>query len=149
MPAAHVAIGHLNKMLGDPEFLKDPDRRNQLARLYEPTVDLGEITAQMIGDDSPLGYAMRGADPSTIGTILSHLPESVLEAARAVVYRNLQRETPLGMTFAWLPAYEHEITVCESPATKSSPGWITVVIKGRYPADPHPVTGRAMEPPTG
>ena len=47
-------------------------------------------------------------------------------------HRNLEREEPFGMTFAWAPAYDWELTVWESPPTDISPGWITVLIKGRW-----------------
>ena len=43
------------------------------------------------------------------------------------MHRNLEREEPFGMTFAWVP------------------GWITVLVKSRYPTDQQPVTAKDMD----
>jgi len=37
------------------------------------------------------------------------------------------------------------VTVWESPPTDATPGWITVLITGRYPKDKHPITQVAQE----
>jgi len=94
---------------------------------------------------SAMGDSVPGADPSRIAQLLRGEPPTIIEAQRAVVRRNLEREEPFGMTFAWAPAYDWELTVWESPPTDISPGWITVLIKGRYPSDQQPVTGKDMD----
>ena len=146
-----AAIGHLNRMYGDPQFLKE--HRETLLPLYgaaadpmQGAADLARSTERMLGDDSPLGEAIAGADPQRVSKALQQLPATILEAQRAVVHRNLQRAEPYGMTFAWAPGYDAELTVWESPPTSASPGWITVLMRSRYPADSHPVTGVAADP---
>jgi len=145
-----TAIGHLNKMFGDTDFLRE--NRGQLLDLYKPSdgredavASLSRTTQQMLGADSPLGEAIRNIEPSKIAKILEAQPVTILEAQRAVVHANLQRDEPYGMTFAWAPSYDFEINVWESPPTDATPGWITVLTKGRYPKDKHPITGRSQE----
>ena len=145
MPGMQVALSFLNKMLGDPEQLRSD--RDNLLNLFRP----GQTVNEMVGvADTLLNQAMQGgsvpgADPSKIAQLLRGEPPTIIEAQRAVVRRNLEREEPFGMTFAWAPAYDWELTVWESPPTDISPGWITVLIKGRYPSDQQPVTGKDMD----
>ena len=145
MPGMQVALSFLNKMLGDPELLRRD--RDNLLNLFRP----GQTVNEMVGvADTLLNQAMQGgsvpgADPSRIAQLLRGEPPTIIEAQRAVVRRNLEREEPFGMTFAWAPAYDWELTVWESPPTDISPGWITVLIKGRYPTDQQPVTGKDMD----
>jgi hypothetical protein len=145
-----TAIGHLNRMFGDTEFLRE--HREALLPLYSPSADPGQAAADvmrstehMLSEHSPLGESIQGIDPGRIARILQQQPATIIEAQRAVVHRNLQREEPYGMTFAWAPAYDYEVNVWESPPTDATPGWITVLIKSRYPRDPHPITATAME----
>lgn len=145
-----TAIGHLNRMFGDTDFLRD--NRESLLELYKPSethedaaAALVRTTEQMLGKDSPLGEAIRNVEPSKIAKILEQQPATIMEAQRAVVHANLKREEPYGMTFAWVPGYDYEVNVWESPPTDATPGWITVLIKTRYPKDPHPITKQAME----
>lgn len=141
-----VGLGHLNRMFGDPALLRE--HRDALLALYSPSdgaID-GEpsvvrTTSHMLGQDSPLGSAVQGIDPEQITGVLRRLSPTIIEAARAIVYGNLQRQEPYGMTFAWRPGYDHELTVWESTSADNSPGWITVLIKSRYPLDPHPISG--------
>ena len=150
MPFFQVAIGHLNRMFGIPEFLE----RNGpvLLDLFRPsdhpegTPDrLVETTLLLLGDESPLGEGLKDVDIGRIARLVAQQPPAILEAERAAVYRNLQREKPYGMTFAWAPGYDYEVTVWESPPTAASPGWITVLIKTRYPSDPQPGTNSPMD----
>jgi len=144
MPGMQVALSFLNKMLGDPELLRRD--RDNLLNLFRP----GQTVNEMVGVadtvlSSAMGDSVPGADPSRIAQLLRGEPPTIIEAQRAVVRRNLEREEPFGMTFAWAPAYDWELTVWESPPTDISPGWITVLIKGRYPTDQQPVTGKDMD----
>ncbi len=150
MPLFQVAIGHLNRMFGIPEFLER--NRPVLLDLFRPsdhpegTPDrLVETTLLLLGDESPLGEGLKDVDIGRIARLVAQQPPAILEAERAAVYRNLQREKPYGMTFAWAPGYDYEVTVWESPPTAASPGWITVLIKTRYPSDPHPGTNSPMD----
>ena len=145
-----TAIGHLNRMFGDTDFLRD--NRESLLEMYAPSAShedavasLARNTERMLGTDSPLGEAIKNVEPSRIARILEQQPATIMEAQRAVVHANLQRTEPYGMTFAWAPGYDYEVTVWESPPTDATPGWITVLIKSRYPKDKHPITGNAMD----
>jgi hypothetical protein len=145
MPALQVALSFLNKVLGDPEYLRR-DRVN-LLNLFRPgqTVnDMVDMTAQLLGG-ALAGGTVTGADPTKIAALLKGEPPTIIETQRAVVQRNLEREEPFGMTFAWAPAYDWELNVWESPPTEISPGWITVLVKSRYPSDQQPVTGKPMD----
>jgi len=141
-----AAISHMNRMFGDPEFLRA--NREQILELYKPpengenVATIARNTQQMLGDESALGEGIRNVAASDVAKIIEDIPSTILEAQRAVVHANLQRDEPFGMTFAWAPGYDHEVTIWESPPTANTPGWITVLVKGRHPKDKHPITGR-------
>jgi hypothetical protein len=139
MPGMQTALSMLNKILGDPVYL----RRNKadLLNLFGPDQSVND----MVGMAEQLLDGQGVNNAQSIAKLLAGEPPTIIEAQRAVVYRNLQREEPFGMTFAWAPAYDTELTVWESPPTEISGGWITVLIKGRYPSDEHPVTGKGMD----
>jgi hypothetical protein len=144
MPAMHVALAQANGVFGDPALLIE--HRAALLERFAPNADHADIASYIVSAQGPLGKPLSGnLNPGLIGNLAGKLPATVMEVSRAVIHQNLQRETPLGMTFAWMPAYEHEITVCESPATDYSPGWITILMRGLYPTDPHPITGVAID----
>ena len=144
MPFMHVALNFTNQLFGDPTLLVQ--HRDQLLELFQPGADHNAVASLLSSADGPLQRDLPGeVDRATVGRYAGRLPATIMEVSRAVVYQNLQRETPLGMTFAWMPAYEHEITVCESPATGDTPGWITILMRGRYPGDPHPITGVGID----
>ncbi len=69
------------------------------------------------------------------------IPLGLLEMLRALYLYNLDGPR-LGIQFAWMPGYDWELTVAECPGTSDSPGAITVLIRGRYPRDPHPASLR-------
>lgn len=137
MPAMQVALSHLNRMLGDLDLLVE--HREALLALFDPDADLEHTLDELLGEGSPLGQAVQGVEVGTVVDVLRRLPPTIRDAQRAVVYKNLEREEPYGMTFAWAPAYDHEVTVWESPPTEVSVGWVTVLLKGRYPTDIQPV----------
>jgi hypothetical protein len=143
MPAMHVALAHANGLFGDPDLVLQ--HKEKLVDLFGPGANRHDIAAFVAGADGPMGKALpAGVSQAAVGNYAAELPETIMEVSRAVIFQNLQRDRPLGMTFAWLPAYEHEITVCESPATEHTPGWITVLMRGIYPGDPHPITKVAI-----
>jgi hypothetical protein len=137
VPYLDVAFAHVSLMFGDPEFLVT--NRDVLLEIFAPGNNMADATFRMIGEDSPIGYPMHGADPEDVTEVAAALPPLLMEVSRAVVFDNLQRAEPVGMTFSWQPDYEHSVTVWESPPTQVSPGWINVVFKGRYPGDTHPM----------
>jgi hypothetical protein len=70
------------------------------------------------------------------------------ESLRALVFHNLtEREGgPIGMTFAWAPAYDWELGIWEAAGTPDSRGGITVLLNSRYPRDTIPVEGPPRSP---
>ncbi len=69
---------------------------------------------------------------------LKSLPPGFDAMLRALFYSNLERRKPLGITFAWMPAYDFELRVWECEDTAVSVGGITVMLGSRYPLDAHP-----------
>ena len=67
------------------------------------------------------------------------VPEVVQETVRSVLYHALTTSPPTGVTMAWAPGYDHEVTVWQAPDSSTTKGGITVLIKGRYPGDTHPL----------
>jgi hypothetical protein len=63
------------------------------------------------------------------------MPPAIQETLRGVIHTALSASPPRLVTFAWAPAYDFEVTVWDAPCG------ITVLIKGRYPADPEPNRG--------
>jgi hypothetical protein len=127
MPAMHVALAHANGLFGDPDLVLQ--HKETLVDLFGPGANRHDIAAFVAGADGPMGKALpAGVNQAAVGNYAAKLPETIMEVSRAVIYQNLQRE----------------ITVCESPATEHTPGWITVLMRGIYPGDPHPITGVAI-----
>ena len=83
-----------------------------------------------------------------IKEFMASTPGGILESMRALLYYNLTRTDdagasldPLPMTFAWLPGYDHELTISQSENTEHTMGGITVVVRSSYPSDRHPLGG--------
>lgn len=74
---------------------------------------------------------------------LATAPGSFLEVLRGVIHHALSTEPPTPVTFAWAPGYDFEVTVWQAADTKTTRGGITVLLKSRYPDDPHPLRGGA------
>jgi hypothetical protein len=70
---------------------------------------------------------------------LQQMPVAIHEAVRAVIRANLMRDQPLPITFAWQPGYDWELTVNDVASTDETEGGITVILRSRYPKDPHPL----------
>ena len=102
MPFLDTAFAHVSQMFGDPEFLVD--NRDALSELFAPGKDMADTTRHMLSAESPLQRAMKGADPNDARVVADALPRLLMEVSRAVVYDNLQREAPVGITFSWQPA---------------------------------------------
>jgi hypothetical protein len=74
------------------------------------------------------------ADPTTHEpAVIDRLPLGTREALRALIYANLQRPEPYGITLAWAPGPDYELTIWEAAPTAGSRGGITVLIKTVVP----------------
>jgi hypothetical protein len=67
------------------------------------------------------------------------VPQIFHEQVRSAIHHALTASPPIPITFAWAPAYDHEVSLWQAPDTKLTNGGITVVVKGRYPVDTHPL----------
>jgi len=74
---------------------------------------------------------------------VAQAPSSFHEAIRSVIHHALSADPPIPVTFAWAPGYDFELSLWQSGDTKLTRGGITVLIKSRYPDDPHPLRGKA------
>lgn len=70
---------------------------------------------------------------------MKNVPQIFHESVRSAIYLALTARPPTQITFAWAPSYDHEVTVWQAPDTDVTKGGITVVVKGRYPVDTHPL----------
>lgn len=76
------------------------------------------------------------------------VPEVFQETVRSVLHHAVNTTPPTNVTIAWAPGYDHEITVWQAPDSNATKGGITVLIKGRYPGDTHPLApGTPAGPP--
>jgi hypothetical protein len=78
---------------------------------------------------------------------MKNVPQIFHESVRGAIYLALTAKPPTQITFAWAPAYDHEVTIWQAPDTDVTKGGITVVVKGRYPADAHPLLARSAAMP--
>lgn len=134
MPAAQTMLPRVNALATPPMIGEvDPD-------LFAPGTDLVEALAEL--------EVVGGTDPEVFHEYLASIPAGMQESLRALVYHNLtQREGgPIGMTFAWAPAYDWELRIWEAAGTPDSRGGITVLLCSRYPRDPVPADGPAPAP---
>ncbi len=74
---------------------------------------------------------------------LEQLPGSIQEAFRSIVYYALSTDPPTPITFAWAPGYDYELTIWYVPDTPPTRGGITLLLKSRYPNDPHPTSSQS------
>jgi hypothetical protein len=65
--------------------------------------------------------------------IIDRLPSGMREALRAMIYANLDRDEPYGITLAWAPGPDYELTIWEAEPTAVSHGGITALIKTVVP----------------
>ena len=70
---------------------------------------------------------------------LKSWPEGLREVLRAAIRSAVHRSPRVPVNIAWAPAYDFEVDVWEAPATGDSPGSMTILMRGRYPADRHPL----------
>jgi hypothetical protein len=110
------------------------------------------VDAERFAPGEPLSIDWLVPDDKTLQTVwkayMRTIPLVFHEAVRGAIYHALNGKhtlkakgdrAPTQITFAWAPAYDNEITIWQAPDTAETKGGITVVVKGRYPADPHPL----------
>jgi hypothetical protein len=72
---------------------------------------------------------------------LNGMPRAIEAAIRGVLLANLaEGDNRRPITFAWVPAYDWEVTVWDVADARSR-GGITVLLGSRYPDDEHPLSG--------
>lgn len=76
---------------------------------------------------------------------LDALPGGIHEALRAVIYNALSASPPTPMVFNWEAAYDYGLAITQTPDTVTTPGVISVTLRGRYPDDDHPLSDAMAE----
>lgn len=89
----------------------------------------GELARSFLGADLPLGF----------DELLDRMPIGLQRAISAAAQTAVDRALPV--TFAWAPGYDWELSVWDVADTDQSRGGMTMLIRSRYPADPHPLGG--------
>lgn len=126
MPMFETAIAELNRKTsrdGIAAFASEhrerfaPGQRVDLAFLMEEGTPLQAAWSKYVGQ----------------------APGAFMEALRGVIHYAASAEPPIPVTFAWAPGYDFELTVWQAGDTATTKGGITVLIKSRYPDDPHPL----------
>jgi hypothetical protein len=129
MPAFQTVLGRLNRAFGREqigELVKERERfRPGGSRLATGLV----VRPDMALHRPWLAY-------------LDTLPQSMQDAICAVIWNALGTKPPTEITFAWAPAYDFELTIWHAPDTRATRGGITLLLKSRYPDDPHPVPAK-------
>ena len=112
--------------------------------------------AERIGELEPAAFALGGDGAETLSAAfvrvgveledetqryIDRWPSGIQAAVRATVYENLARDGRVPITFAWAPGYDFEVTIWDVRDTSETAGGITILLKSRYPSDPHPLSG--------
>ena len=129
MPEYQTLLGKLNRLFSRPDVIETRERRE----LFAPGKRLRDAA-------QGLGVMPSGASANWLA-FLDLIPESLHEAIRAIVYSALSAKDPVEVTLSWAPGYDYELTVWQAPDTASTRGGITLLIRTRYPGDPHPIGG--------
>ena len=72
---------------------------------------------------------------------LTTIPKSMQLTIQQIIHYALGTKPPTTVVFAWAPGYDYELNIWQAPDAKVTKGGITVLIKTRYPNDPHPLAG--------
>ena len=125
MPMLQTYLAHLNREFG-------ADRINQFKAERQQHFAPGRaLDLAFLGEEkTPLGRAW--------ASHFQKIPDSIREAVRGVIHAALSADPPVPVTFAWAPGYDFELNVWHAPDTDMTRGGITVLVKTRYPSDPHP-----------
>lgn len=128
MPRFQTLLGALNTSFGGQEIAKTARGRDSFA----PGQPLDHALALMVAPmDSPMYLAFR--------RYVAAMPRGIQEAIRSTLHCALSTDPPTLVTGAWAPAYDYEVTVWQAPDTQETRGGITLLVKSRYPDDPHPL----------
>jgi hypothetical protein len=128
MPMLQTLLGELNVAFSKGRIPEIASGRDKFS-LGEP---LEDVVADIVAKAGTVDYRAAKAYVHT-------LPPSIQETLRGVIHYALSTEPPTLITFAWAPAYDFEATVWQAPDTAETRGGITILVKSRYPADPHPL----------
>ncbi|HUO88289.1 MAG TPA: hypothetical protein VMU08_03870 [Rhizomicrobium sp.] len=115
MPMLQAFVNDLNRKFGTEQIAQTAG----LAKAFAP------------GEPLDAGFVVRknSAAYKVIQSYLRKIPESVSESVRASIYRALTSKPAKPVTFAWAPGYDFELNVWDYGCG------MTVLLRGRYPAD--------------
>lgn len=130
MPKLQLAVTYLNRAFDEQNIDDLVDNRNAFA----PGKQISSALKFVLPQELPIF--------KDLIAYVESLPGSLQESIRSIVYHALSTSPPTRATFAWAPGYDFQMTVWQAPDTRQTPGGITVLLKSRYPDDPHPVSGR-------
>lgn len=131
MPRLQTVVANFNRALSEENINKLAADRDAFA----PGKQLSTALKLVLPEQSPLF--------KDLVSYLDTLPGSLQEIVRATIYYALSTNPPTLVTFAWAPGYDFELTTWQAPDTRQTRGGITMLLKSRYPSDPHPVSQRA------
>jgi hypothetical protein len=118
MPMSRGSIQRLNAA-----FLEDRvDHLVQESQNFAPGKSLPTALASIM--EKPGTALYRG-----IRSYLAKMPVNIQETLRDNIYRCLKTQPPMLITFAWVAAYEFELTLWNPPCG------LTVLLKGPYEND--------------
>ena len=130
MPRLQATCGYLNEAFGRDNIDGIVGSRDAFATGKTLSSGLGSIL-----DNTPLFKALV--------PYVDSLPMSFQESLRSTIFYALSTAPPTQITFAWAPGYDYELTIWQAPDTNATRGGITVLLKSRYPDDPHPISAGA------
>lgn len=120
MPIFHVVTEKLNHYFNRENIARMPEAQWAPGELLKVFEEMGIVQNE------------------TQAAFVLSMPDSLRAALRAVYSSAVSRESKLPVQIVWLPGYDFELTVSESPGTPDSLGGISIVVRTRYPTDPHP-----------
>ena len=134
MPGLQSTTGYLNAAFGRENIRGIVGSRGAFA----PGETLSKGLSSILDSHTPLFKALV--------PYVDSLPVIFQESMRSTIFYALSTAPPTQITFAWAPGYDYELTIWQAPDTSATRGGITVLLKSRYPSDPHPIS-RAANPP--
>lgn len=131
MPGLQSASGYLNEAFGRENI----DGMVGSVDEFAPGKTLSAALRSIFDNQKPLFKALV--------PYVDSLPVIFQESMRSTIFYALSTSPPTQITFAWAPGYDYELTIWQAPDTSATRGGITVLLKSRYPSDPHPISLRA------
>lgn len=123
MPMLQLAVSALNQRFDEEGVRKLAQAGVDLRRPF------GEMARSFLGEDLPPGF----------DEYVDQMPVGLQRAISAAVQTAVDRRLPV--TFAWAPGYDWELSLWDVADTSQTRGGMTVLIRSRYPTDPHPLDG--------